>query len=153
MNNKTLNSEKIKKFANKKIILGVFSLILCIFLIIVCSFFPFIIDPSKWQTTEFLTDELIIIAIVIFALVSTMFIGQASNAQNEGSNLAKARASFFESLKCITNINYFNQWVKKVLQPNDVKIMKERILKEYNIEDFSVIDLEYSELNSLLELY
>lgn len=142
---------EIKKLANRKILLGVFSLLICAVLIGVCSFVPFIIDPTRWQTTEFLTDELIIVAIVIFAMVATMFIGQASNAQNENSHLAKARAKFFESILLILNINFFNQWVRKVMQPNDIEIMKQRIMRQVGIDDFSVLKLEYSEIKSLLE--
>lgn len=142
---------KIKKFVNRKILLGISSLVICIALIAVCSFVPFIIDPSRWQTTEFLTDELIIVAIVMFAMVSAMFIGQTSNAQNENSNLAKSRSRFFNSIQLVTNINAFNQWVRKVLQPKDIKNMQERLMRQAGIEDFSVLSLEYEQIRSLLE--
>ena len=66
---KGIESEKIKKLMNRKILLGVSSLFICIVLIAVCSFVPFIIDPTQWQTVEFLTDELIIVAIVIAVIV------------------------------------------------------------------------------------
>ena len=99
-----MGSERVRKYFNRKIILGVSSLFICIALICICSFVPFIIDPSQWQTVEFLTDELIIVAIVIFAMISTIFIGQASNAQNENSNLAKSRVLFFETSSKIVNI-------------------------------------------------
>lgn len=146
-----LSSESMKKFMNRKILLGVTSLFTCIVLIAICSFVPFIIDPKRWQTTEFLTDELIIVAIVIFSMVSTMFIGQASNAQNEESNIAKARVKFFDSVKKVTNINAFNQWVRKSFQPKDVKSMHERIMRQVGISDFRVLSLEYSEVRALLE--
>lgn len=94
MSNKDIKIDKIKKYANRKILLGVSSLFVCVAVIAVTAFIPFIIDPKQWQTVEFLTDELIIVAIVIFSMVATVFIGQAGNAQNEHSNLAKARASF-----------------------------------------------------------
>ena len=148
---KRIDTERVKKYMNRKILLGVSSLLICVALIAICSFVPFIIDPTQWQTVEFLTDELIIVAIVIFAMVATMFIGQASNAQNEESNLAKARASFFESVKRIINILFFKQWVKKVLQPKDIENMKQRIMRQVGIEDFSVLKLEYAEINALLE--
>lgn len=149
--NKKIDTERVKKYMNRKILLGVSSLLICVALIAICSFVPFIIDPKQWQTVEFLTDELIIVAIVIFAMVATMFIGQASNAQNEESNLAKARASFFESVKRIVNILFFNQWIKKVLQPKDIENMHQRIMRQVGIEDFSVLKLEYAEINALLE--
>lgn len=149
--NKKIDTERVKKYMNRKILLGVSSLFICVALIAICSFVPFIIDPKQWQTVEFLTDELIIVAIVIFAMVATMFIGQASNAQNEESNLAKARASFFESVKRIVNILFFSQWIKKVLQPKDIENMHQRIMRQVGIEDFSVLKLEYAEINALLE--
>lgn len=145
-----MGSERVRKYFNRKILLGVSSLLICIALICICSFVPFIIDPSQWQTVEFLTDELIIVAIVIFAMISTIFIGQASNAQNENSNLAKSRVTFFETSSKIVNINFFNQWVKKVLQPKDIENMQQRIMRQVGIEDFSVIKLERSEIKALL---
>lgn len=148
---KITENTKIKKFMNRKILLGVSSLIICVALIAVCSFVPFIIDPSRWQTIEFLTDELIIVAIVIFAMVASVFVGQASNAQNENSNLAKARSRFFESVAKVSDINAFNQWIKKVMQPRDIESIYQRVMREVGIEDFSVINLEYAEVESLLE--
>lgn len=149
--NKKIDVERAKKYMNRKILLGVSSLLICVALIAICSFVPFIIDPTRWQTVEFLTDELIIVAIVIFAMVAAMFIGQAGNAQNEESNLAKARASFFESVKRIDNILFFNQWIKKVLQPKDIESMRQRIMRQAGIEDFNVLTLECAEINALLK--
>lgn len=146
-----MSTEKVKRYMNKKILLGISSLLICIALIAVCSFVPFIIDPTQWQTTEFLTDELIIVAIVIFAMVSSMFIGQASNAQNDKSNLAKERTNFFASKDKIININAFNQWVKKVMQPNDIQSMKARILRQAGVEDLTVLELENAEIKALLD--
>lgn len=148
---KVVNNEKIKKYANRKILLGVSSLLICIVLIAVCSFVPFIIDPKQWQTVEFLTDELIIVAIVIFSMVASMFIGQAGNAQNENSNIAKARSSFFVSIQHITNINGFHQWIRKIMQPNDIKNMHNRLMRQVGIENFDVLKLEHEEIKSLLE--
>ena len=114
-------AERLKKTVNKKVLLGIFSILMCMGLIIVSSFVPFIIDPRKWQTKQFLTDELIICAIVIMSMVSVMFIGQASNAQNEQSRIAKSRVKFFDSLDKVIakGINAFRQWIRKVLQPED----------------------------------
>ena len=120
--------EKLREKANRKVLLGIFSILMCFGLITVCSFSRYIIDPSQWQTNEFLTDELIISAIVIMSMVSVMFIGQSSNAQNEKSRIAKARVKFFDSLKDVIakGINSFIQWIKKVMQPEDIEIIKER---------------------------
>lgn len=148
---KQTNSERIKKVFNRKILLGASSLLVCVLLIAICSFVPFIIDPRRWQTTEFLTDELIITAIVIFSMVSAMFIGQASNAQNENSKIAKARAKFLELVKEIVDLFGFSQWVKKVLQPRDIRAIKERKVRALGVEDLSVLDLENNEIKSLEE--
>lgn len=145
------NKEKAKKLFNRKVVLGLSALLVCAILIGVCSFIPFIIDPKQWQTTEFLTDELIICAIIITSMISMMFIGQAGNAQKDNSDIAKARVNFFASVKLIVNITGFCQWIKKVFQPKDIQTMKERIMREVGITDFSVIDLEYSEIRALLE--
>ena len=144
-------AEKFRSGLNKKVLLGVFSIFMCLGLIIVCSFVPFVIDPKQWQTNQFLTDELIISAIVIMSMVSLMFIAQASNAQNEQSNLAKARRDFFASVKEVISkgISAFRQWVKKVLQPEDVQTIKERKLRALGIDDVLILELDD---NQLLEL-
>lgn len=139
----------MKKYMNRKILLGSISIVLCVALIAVCSFIPLIVRPQLDR--EFWINEALIVAITIFSLISAMFIGQASNAQDERSNLAKARASFLETKKKIININAFSQWIKKVMQPNDVNAVKERKMREVGIEDYSVLDLEYAEIKSLLE--
>ena len=126
---------------------------MCLGLIIVCSFVPFIIDPSRWQTNEFLTDELIICAIVIMSMVSLMFIAQAGNAQNEQSRIAKARVSFFASLKTVIdrNVNAFRQWIRKILQPEDIQIIKERRLRALGIDDFYILELDDVQLLELTQ--
>lgn len=143
--------EKIREKANRKVLLGIFSILMCLGLIIVCSFSRYIIDPSQWQTNEFLTDELIISAIVIMSMVSVMFIGQSSNAQNEKSRIAKARVKFFESLKDVIakGINAFRQWIKKVMQPEDIEIIKERRLRNLGIDDVLILELDDVQLKEL----
>lgn len=141
--------DKLVKY--RKVVLGISALLTCLLLIAVTSFIPFLIDPKRWQTSEFLTDELIIVAITIISMVSALFIGQSMNAAQDQSNLAKARSKFFDLVKKITNFNGFNQWVKKVLQPNDIKEMKIRELRSIGVEDLTVINLEYGEIRSLLE--
>ena len=145
------NNEKIKKIMNRKVLLGASALLVCVGLIAICSFVPFIIDPRRWQTKEFLTDELIITAIVIFSMVAAMFIGQAGNAQSEQSKIAKSRVAFLNTVVKIVDLNAFNQWVKKVLQPRDIRTMKERRLRAINVEDFTVLDLENSQIKALIE--
>ena len=151
MSDKTTQSEKFQKLFNRKIILGALSLLMCLALIAVCSFSTFIIDPTQWQTVEFLTNELIIVAIVIMSMISTMFIGQAGNAQAENSRITKARNAFLSSLKLVTerNINSFRQWVKKVLEKEDLETIKERRLRALKIEDISVVTLEDEEIKAL----
>lgn len=146
------NVERIRKGINKKIALGIFSIFMCLGLIIVCSFVPFIIDPTRWQTNEFLTDELLIVAIVIMSMISVMFIGQASNAQNPDSRIAKARVEFFTSLKTVIekNVNAFRQWIKKVLQPEDIQTIKERKLRRIGIDDVLILELDDVQLKALL---
>lgn len=143
--------EKFRKGVNKKVLLGIFSLLMCLGLIIVCSFVPFIIDPSQWQTNEFLTDELLVSAIVIMSMVSFMFIAQASNAQNEDSRIAKARRDFFASVKLVIErgVNAFRQWIRKILQPEDVQAIKERRLRNLGIDDLYILELDDHQLLEL----
>lgn len=143
--------EKIKNGINKKVLLGVLSILMCLIFIIVCSFIPFVIRPDKWQTNEFLTDELIISAIVVMSMISTMFIAQSSNAQKLGSNIAKARSEFFISLAEVIakGVNAFRQWIKKVLQPEDIENIKERKLRSLGIDDVLILELDDVQLLEL----
>jgi len=139
----------MKKQFNKKIILGVLALLSVVLCIVVSSFVPFTFQPEKIKTNKFLTNELIIVAIVIIAMVSTIFIGQASNAQSEKSKLAKARVKFFNTSEKVTDLNGFFQWVKTVLQPRDIKAIKERKMRDVGISDYTVIDLDLEDLKLL----
>ena len=141
----------MKKYTNKKVMLGFLALIGVIAIICVSSFVPFIIDPTQWQTSEFLSDELIICAITIFGVVCVMFIGQASNMANPNSNIAKAKVKFYEKIEKITNISGFCQWVKKVLQPKDIKSAKTRELMKMRIENADILNLSISEIKSLID--
>ena len=145
--------ERAKKtLLNRKIMLGVSAILVCIVLVAVCSFMPFIIDPSRWQTNEFLTDELITIAIVISSMVGAIFVGQASNAQDERSRISKARVEFFASVKLVNEqVNKFIQWVRKVFQKEDLESIKQRQLRAVGLTDTTLLDLEFAEIRSLLE--
>lgn len=141
----------MKYMKNRKILLGSSSILICIILIGICSFVPFAFDPKNVNWNNFWVNETLIVAITIFSLISTMFIGQASNAQNEDSNIAKARVSFFAKVRQIININAFSQWVKKIMQPRDIQAIKERKMRLAGIEDFTVLQLEYAEIKALEE--
>ena len=110
---------KIKKYKDKKVILAVLSILVMLIIIVISSFMPLLLDPSKFLTLEFLTNSMITIVICIFGTISCMIIGQASNETNEKSKIYIAREQFFEKKKQVGNFNFFYQWVKKVLQPND----------------------------------
>lgn len=143
----------MKALRNRKVLLGGAALACFVGIIAICSFFPFIIDPSRWQTSEFLSDELIVIAIVIFSTVCLMSIAQASNAMNPNSKIARARVRFGTSVERVfkgQNISAFSQWVRKVLQPRDVRTAKERTVQRAGVEDVSVLDLEESDLKALV---
>lgn len=104
-------------FTNKKILLGGLTMVLVLAIIVVSSFWPFILDPSRIGTTQFITDQMIIMAITIATTVSMMFISQASNALNPNSELAKAKVEFKKSIEKILEHTVFYQWIKRVLQP------------------------------------
>lgn len=143
--------DKIKKGLNKKVVLGFLAFLFAVAFICISSFFPFIIDPTRWQTEEFLSDELIIIAITIFGMISFVFISQAQNAQDPRSELAKAKTAFTASVDKITDRGGFKQWVRKVLQKHDREEIKVRNLERYGIEDISVLDLEIAQIKALTE--
>lgn len=143
-------SEKFSRLLNKKVLLGVLALLLMLIFICVSSFVPFIITKDKIGTAKFWTDELIITAITILATLATMFIAMASNAQDVRSELAKARVEFMVSKERIKKqFTKFSQWVKKVLQPNDIQSIKERELRSVGITDYTVLLLEDSDIEQL----
>lgn len=144
-------SEKRKIGLNKKVFLGFLAFLFAVAFVCISSFFPFIIDPTRWQTKEFLSDELIIIAITIFGMVSFIFISQAQNAQDPRSELAKAKVRFTESIKEIKDRVAFKQWVRKILQVNDKHEIKVRELEKIGIDDVSVLDLEIAQIKALTE--
>ena len=80
-----------------------------------------------------------------------MFIGQASNQANPNSNIAKAKVRFYGKVEKITNISGFCQWVKKVLQPNDIKSAKQREMLKNKIEDTNILKLSLNEIKSLID--
>ncbi len=137
---------------NKKVLLGVGALLCLIGIVAVCSFFPFIMEPGRWQTREFLSDELIIVAIVIFSTVCLMIIAQASNAMNPKSELAQARVRFASSVDRIfrgMRISAFSQWVRKRLQPDDIRTARERMIAGIS-DDPGILDLEDSQIRDLV---
>lgn len=142
--------EKFSRLLNRKVLLGLLALILMLVFICVSSFVPFIITKEKLGTARFWTDELIIVGITVFATLATMFIAKASNAQDPRSEISKARVEFMTSKERIKKqFSKFFQWVKKVLQPNDIQAIKERELRNVGITDYSVLLLEDSDVEQL----
>ena len=139
-----------KTLGNRKILLGLSTILLIFAIIVVSSFWPFIIDPSRIATKEFLTDELIITAIVLSSTISMMLIAQTSNAQNEKSEIARAKVDFVNSIKRITNHSALYQWVKKVLQVKDKREIAEREMSKLLIP-YEIYNLEEKEILSLVE--
>ena len=149
MSKKFTENESIKRIANRKILLGSAAILIACVFIGITSFVPFVITGEKLSSEKFWTDELIIIAIIIFSIVAVMYIGQASNAQNPQSQIAKAKVEFRESLLQITNINAFSQWIKKVLQPEDLQAIKERELRRIGIDDYTVLYLDDNQIKAM----
>ena len=150
----TNNNVKIRTFlGNRKIILGVTALVIALATICVSSFVPYMFKPENLHSYKFLTDLVINCAIVILAMVATIFIGQASNAQNPKSNVAKATVKFRESLELVKaeGIRKFKIWIKKVQQPSDVQEIKNEILFDKGIEDPTILNLTIKEVKSLVE--
>lgn len=149
----TNNNVKLRSFlGNRKIILGVTALIIALATICVSSFVPYMFKPENLRSYKFITDLVINCAIVILAMVSTIFIGQASNAQNPKSNIAKAIVKFRESLELVKQegIRKFKLWIKKVQQPSDIQEIKNEILFEHGIEDPTILNLTIADVKSLV---
>lgn len=133
---------------NRKVVLGFLTLVLIFAIIIVSSFFPFTLDANRIHTKEFITDQLIIIAITLSATISMMFIAQASNQSNPLSEVAKARVDFVNSMNGIKNHTDFYEWVKNKLQPQDRIDMSKNGMIKIGV-DYSVYLLENKDILSL----
>ena len=134
---------------NRKVVLGTLALLCAAAFIVLASFFPFIIDPDQWGSDEFISDELIIVAIVLFSVMSSVMIGQSNNAQNPKSEIAKSKVKFIDTNRKILDISRFCKWVKQILQPRDIKDVKERRMRSVGIDNYTLLDLEISEIKSL----
>lgn len=141
--------DKILKL-NRKVLLGLATLVLIVAIIAISSFIPFLIDFSKITTAKFITNELIIIVITISATVTVMFIAQASNGDNPRSDLCRARVDFQKSLDLIDDLTRFYQWVKKVLRVQDKKEIVDREMMRIGLET-EIYYLEDYELKALSE--
>lgn len=137
-----------KIIENKKLTLGILTMFVVLAIVVVSSFFPFILDFTRIGTMEFITDQMIIMAITITAMISMMFIAQVGNASNKDSEICKAKVSFVNSMARITNHTIFYQWVKRVLQVNDKKDIAEKEMLKLGIP-YEVFELEISEIKAL----
>lgn len=137
-----------KILENKKMVLGILTMLVILAIVVVSSFFPFILDFSRIGTTEFITDQMIIVAITITSTISMMFIAQSSNAKNPQSEIAKAKVKFMTSIAKIVNHTIFYQWIKNVLQVNDRKDIAEKGMLRLGIP-YSVYELDNTEIRSL----
>lgn len=120
-------------FENRKITLGAMTLALIFAIVVVSSFWPFILDPTRISTDEFITDQLLNGAITISTTVAMMFISQAANAQNEKSEIARAKVEFRTSIARIKDRTPFYQWVRKVLQPGDREDMARKGMERLDV--------------------
>ena len=144
-----MSNEKIKKLGNRKLVLGFGAMVGCIAIVFVVSLFPFVLDPSQIGTTEWWTNEIILVVLTIYSVIVVMFMGQTANASDERSNLAKARVRFNEQFSKIKRCE-FEQWVIKVLQPTDQARVYKRILDTIGISQYDILSLNRSDIKSLV---
>lgn len=142
----------MKKFEiNKKILVGAIALVSVIAVVTVSSFFPFVFKPNSLTKSAFWTNELLAIAIVVITMVAMMFIAMAWNDGKENSNIAIARTKFEASVAKITNPNDFYQWIREVMQVDDIKQMNIRHMRECGIKDYKVLELDRTEIKQLID--
>ena len=146
-------SEQIKKYLSKKMLLGVSALMFGIAIIFVCSIVPLAIEPSKWNSAEFISDEIIVIALTVLGEICLLMIGQSYNEAQAVSKIAKATVDFNKSLEINVSekIVAFDQWVRAVLEPNDQKDRYKRLLRNAGLENAHYFELTRAELKQLLK--
>lgn len=146
-------SEQIKKYVNKKMILGVSALMFGVAIIFVCSIIPLAIDPKQWNSASFISDEMIIIALTVLGEVCLLMIGQSYNEAQAVSKIARATVEFNRSIE--ENIGNkpvaHDQWIRRVLEPQDQKDRYRRLLRNAGIENTHYFDLSREELKQVLK--
>ena len=146
-------SEQIKKYLSKKMLLGVSALFFGVAIIFVCSIVPLAINPEKWNSPEFISDEIIVVALTILGEVCLLMIGQSYNEAQPVSKLARAIVDFNKSLEenIKDKIVAFDQWIRAVLEPNDQKDRYRRLLRNAGLENVHYFDLSREELKECLK--
>ena len=146
-----ISSEKLNLLKNRKIILGITALVILMVVIFLFSFIPYTISGDRLTQASFLVDLLMVCVITIFAMIGTLFVGQASNAQNPASKIAKATVAFLTSKIEVLKQGQikFKQWIVGVLQVKDKQTILERTLSEAGIDDISVWKLSIHEIKDL----
>lgn len=144
-------SEQIKKYLNKKMILGVSALFFGVAIIFVCSIVPLAVDPKQWNSATFISDEMIIIALTVLGEVCLLMIGQSYNEAQPVSKIAKARVAFDKSLdENVKNPVACDQWVRDVLEKKDQRDKYRRILRNAGLENMHYFELTRQELKQLM---
>lgn len=146
-----ISTEKLNVLKNRKIVLGLTALLILMVVIFLFSFVPYTISSSRLREPSFITDLLMVCVITIFAMIGTLFVGQASNAQNPKSKIAKATVAFIETRAETIKRGQaaFKQWIVTVFQPKDRETIKKRLIDEAGITDPSVYKLTVKEIKSL----
>lgn len=146
-------SEQIKKYLSKKMLLGVSALMFGVAIIFVCSIVPLAINPSKWNSAGFISDEIIVVALTILGEVCLLMIGQSYNEAQAVSKIAKAIVEFNHSIETnvAEKIVAFDQWIRMVLEPNDQKDRYRRLLRNAGLENTHYFELTREELKLLLK--
>lgn len=152
MKSELSKSEQIKKYLSKKMVLGFTALLMGVAIIVVCSIIPLAIEPSKWNSAEFISDEIILVALTIMGEVCLALIGQGYNQAQPMSKIARATTEFEKSLEenIGNQITAFDQWVKQRLEPHDQEDKYLRLLHNQGIENTNYLKLEREELKKCL---
>ena len=144
-------SDRMRIVTNRKVQLGVIALLMLLVVIFLFSFIPYTISKDRLTEPSFITDLLMVCAITILAMVGMVFIGQAGNAQNSNSKVAKASREFKDYRERVIQkgVTFFKQWVVQVLQKDDIQIIKERALNSLGVEDLNVLQLDVKQIENL----
>lgn len=136
-------------FSNRKITLGFGALLMCVALTVACSFFPYVLDPSRIGTKEFWSDEIVIIVLSVYALIDLMYMAKAYNAADSRSELARANVVFVETVSKIKHRRAFDQWVREIKEPADQKAKDLHYMKQAGLDDERLLMLSIDQIKGL----
>jgi len=143
------NTEHLKKFINKKIIVSIGSIIALFLSIVIMTLVQADFDFNKALNNS--SNLVINSAIAISSIICGYYLFQSYLYNNPKGEYQMAALDFRKSrLEYEKHSNVFSDWHNDVYYPRERKAVFEDILRRCGIQQMEVLDLDITEIKSLL---